>query len=180
MIYLIALLVGIFVLALQYFLSMWLIKIGWFYRYAYFMGGFVLFIFLALTIFMQFYPFLKFNPEKRNDRKEIERKNRQGNAAVLCLVLTFLGGFWINVKFNNFYEKYEYDNFGIKAKAIVTEKYEQQSKNHSYIFILQPQGKTQQKKLRYTVSQGVYKSTKVGDTIAIFYSPRYSSMIKIQ
>jgi uncharacterized membrane protein len=177
--YLIALLSCALVLGLQYFLSHWLIKIGWFYGYAWVMGGFVLWFFVAVAIVMQFFPLLKNKSKKLSNMERIEQGNHESNATKLCAILVLLGGFWLNLKLNDFHEKYEYETFGIKTKAFITKKYTLQNKGKSYIFILKTQEKPQQKELTHNVSSGEYAIKNVGDTIAIFYSPRYSSMIKL-
>ncbi len=179
MIYLISLLSAAFTLALQYFLSMWLIKIGWFYGYAWAMGGFVLWFFVAVGIVMQFFPLLKNKSKKLSNMESIEQGNHESNATKLCAILVLLGGFWLNLQMGWYHEKYEYDTFGIKAKAVISRKYELQNKGHSYILLLKTQEKPQQRELKYNVLSDEYARRNVGDTLTVFYTPRYSSMFKV-
>jgi hypothetical protein len=167
--FLIALLSCVLVLAFQYFLSVWLIKIGWFYEYAYAIGGFILFPFAAIAIAMKASTLLKIEAKKQ----EIPIK--------LSAVFNLLIGFYLNfVPLNHFFQKYEYETYGIQTKAIIVEKYELQNKTRSYVIVFKPQAPPQQKALKHSVSKGAYTSWKIGDTISIFYSPRYSNMLKIQ
>lgn len=177
--YLVALLLVAFVLGCQYFLSHWLIKIGWFYGYAWAMGGFVLWFFFAVAILMQIFPLLKNKSKKLSNMEQIKQGNHESNASKLCAILVLLGGFWLNLELSWFHEKYESDNFGIKTKAVIIKKYTLQNKGKSYIFILKTQEKPQPKELKYHVLSDEYASKNVGDTIAIFYSPRYRGMIKM-
>lgn len=187
--YLISLFSCAFVLALQYFLSMWLIKIGWFYGYAWAMGGFLVFFFIAISILMLFFKNnrnrIKNNIKNKNksayeiNRLGIQEGNHQSNSGKICLTLVFLGGFWLNLEMGWYHEKYEYDTFGIKTKAVITKKFWLQNKGRSYIFVLQTQEKPQSKKLKMSVLSDEYALRNVGDTIAILYTPRYSSMIKV-
>ena len=156
------------IITIQYFLSHWLIKTGWFYGYAWAVGGFILIFFTFAAINFNLFKFFKLDANK-NDA-----------LIKLSVVLLLLGSFWLNLKLDRFHEKYEYDTFGIKTKAIITRKYELQNKGHSYVFILKTQEKSQQRELTHHVSKGEYTRKKAGDTISIFYSPRYRGMIKIQ
>ncbi len=165
--YFISLLSCAFVLALQYFLSMWLIKIGWFYGYAWVVGGFILTFFTFVAITFNLFKLFKLDINKN----DIPVKS--------FTILTLLGSFWLNLKLDRFHEKYEYDTFGIKTKAVITRKYELQNKGHSYILLLKTQEKLQQKELKYNVLSDEYVRRNVGDTLNVFYTPRYSSMFKI-
>jgi len=176
-----------FVLTLQYFLSHWLIKIGWFYGYAWVMGGFIFFIFIAGWLLMLSFKknIHKYNPKYKDKtdaeirKLSIKTGNQQSNAVKLCIVLVLLGGFWLNLELNKFHEKYEYETFGITTKAVITKKYELQNKGHSYHFILQIQEMPQPQKLEISVLSGQYARRKIGDTLNVLYTPRYSGMTKI-
>ncbi len=165
--YFISLLSCIFILASQYFLSHWLIKIGWFYGYVWVVGGFIVIFFTFFAIASNLFKLFKLNINKA----DIPVKT--------FLVLTLLGSFWLNIELDRFHQKYEYETFGIKAKAVISRKYELQSKGHSYILLLKVQDKTQQKELEYSVSSESYKSRKIGDTLTVFYTPRYATMFKV-
>ncbi len=167
--YIIALLSCILALTLQYLLSLWLIKIGWFYEYAYAVGGFILFPFITVLFAMKGFSVCGID------------YNKQDIPIKLFAILNLLVGFYLNfVPLNNFFQKYEYETYGIQTKAIIVGKYELQNKNHSYMVVLKPQAPPQQKALEHSVSKSVYTNWNVGDTISIFYSPRYSNMLKIQ
>ena len=186
--YLLAILSVGFVLGLQYFLSMWLIKIGWFYVYAQPMGGFVLLIFLGISILIPIFkrripkndPSHSPRQKAQIDEERIRIGNQQDNAVRWCAVLILVGSFWLNIKIGAFQEPYEYQHFGIQTKAIITQKYTLQNKNRSYVFVLQTQEKPQPKELKYRVSASEYANKNVGDTLSIIYSPRYQGSIKIQ
>lgn len=181
--YVIALAVAAFVLAVQYFLSEWLIRVGYFYAEVYYFGLWLLLVFLACLMLMPLVKMIRqdFSKARKVDRNmlRIREGNHEDNSLKICALLVLGGSFWINIKLGRFQEEYEYSTFGIKTKAVIAEKYELQNKGRSYIFVLQTLEGAASRELKMSMSKGEYARKQVGDTLLIMYSPRYRGMKKV-
>ncbi len=80
----ICLLASVIFLALQYFLSHWLIKIGWFYGYAWAMGGFIFIFFTFMAVIFKLFKLFKLDT------------NKNDILVKLSLILMLLSSFWLN------------------------------------------------------------------------------------
>ncbi len=80
----------IFTLALQYFLSIWLIKIGYFYNYAHTFGGFLILMIIYMNLINYALNFLKI---KANYPEAMVVKY----SIFLFLILTFLLNYFMMI-----------------------------------------------------------------------------------
>lgn len=95
MLYLLILLSFAFICATQYFLSIWLIKIGYFYNYAHTFGGFLVFLILYMRL-------LRFLVASIN----LPLLNEQQNAVVnFSMVVLLLASFWLNYEMMKVHQK---------------------------------------------------------------------------
>ncbi len=181
--YIVALAATAFVLALQHYLSKWLINVGYFYPEAYFFGLWLLLMFFAAAILMFVFKRIKqdFSKARKVDRNmlQIKEGNHETNALKICLLLVLAGSFWINIEQGRFQDEYEYATFGIRTKAVITKKYELQNKGRSYVFVLQTLEGTASRELKMSMPKDEYARKNVGDTLSVLYSPRYRGMKKI-
>ncbi len=90
--YLLILISLIFTCAVQYFLSIWLIKIGYFYDYAHTFGGFLLFAILYMNV-------LQFLVRKANLQLNDYSRNTKTSPSIIVKNSVFvflLATFWLN------------------------------------------------------------------------------------